>query len=142
MLMPRRRGISLCRRFLLLLQRNRRSRVVEASSYLALFVPLYCLLSSCHLKSCLLLLERKKERRRRAENVWTDPTLALGQAHNVISDDELKALSSVSSSHELVFCHVHKLVQVTSLDVFTLRIHTGLFLHIFFLFKSLGNHCA
>ncbi|KAL0010999.1 hypothetical protein SO802_006107 [Lithocarpus litseifolius] len=45
------------------------------------------------------------------ESAWTDLATALGQAHNVISADELKALASVPS-HELVSCHIHKLMQV------------------------------
>ena len=44
-------------------------------------------------------------------NVWDDPVTALGHAHNVITNDELKSLSSVPS-HELVSRHIHKLVQV------------------------------
>nr|POE91892.1 hypothetical protein CFP56_28006 [Quercus suber] len=36
---------------------------------------------------------------------------ALGRAHNVITSDELKSLSSVPS-HELISRHIHKLVQV------------------------------
>nr|POE89201.1 hypothetical protein CFP56_57122 [Quercus suber] len=44
-------------------------------------------------------------------NVWDDPATALGRAHNVITSDELKSLSSVPS-HELVSRHIHKLVQV------------------------------
>lgn len=45
------------------------------------------------------------------KSVWDDPATALGRAHNVITDDELKGLSSVPS-HELVSHHIHKLVQV------------------------------
>nr|POE86721.1 hypothetical protein CFP56_62663 [Quercus suber] len=44
-------------------------------------------------------------------NVWDDPATALGHAHNIITTDELKSLSSVPS-HELISCHIHKLVQV------------------------------
>nr|POE50108.1 hypothetical protein CFP56_73615 [Quercus suber] len=44
-------------------------------------------------------------------NLWDDPATALGRAHNVITIDELKSLSSVPS-HELVSRHNHKLVQV------------------------------
>nr|POE86858.1 hypothetical protein CFP56_24853 [Quercus suber] len=44
-------------------------------------------------------------------DVWDDPATASGQAHNVITTDELKSLSSVPS-HELVSHHIHKLVQV------------------------------
>nr|POF08717.1 hypothetical protein CFP56_04835 [Quercus suber] len=44
-------------------------------------------------------------------SVWDDPATALGRAHNVITNDELKGLSSIPS-HELVSRHIHKLVQV------------------------------
>nr|POF02971.1 hypothetical protein CFP56_72213 [Quercus suber] len=44
-------------------------------------------------------------------SVWDDPATALGRAHNVITSDELKILSSIPS-HELVSRHIHKLVQV------------------------------
>nr|POE78113.1 hypothetical protein CFP56_37905 [Quercus suber] len=44
-------------------------------------------------------------------SVWDDPATALGHAHNVITSDKLKSLSSVPS-HELVSRHIHKLVQV------------------------------
>nr|POE46419.1 hypothetical protein CFP56_56740 [Quercus suber] len=44
-------------------------------------------------------------------NVWDDPATASGRAHNVITTDELKSLSSVPS-HELVSRHIHKLVKV------------------------------
>nr|POF27250.1 hypothetical protein CFP56_12592 [Quercus suber] len=47
-------------------------------------------------------------------NVWDNPATALGRAHNVITTDELKNLSSIPS-HELVSCHIHKLVQVKEL---------------------------
>ncbi|XP_050259657.1 uncharacterized protein LOC126704670 [Quercus robur] len=45
------------------------------------------------------------------KSVWEDPAIALGRAHNVITDDELKGLSSIPS-HKLVSHHIHKLVQV------------------------------
>ncbi|XP_065615732.1 uncharacterized protein LOC136061637 [Quercus suber] len=44
-------------------------------------------------------------------SVWDDPTTALGRAHNVITSDKLKGLSSIPL-HELVSRHIHKLVQV------------------------------
>ena len=43
------------------------------------------------------------------KSVWEDPATALGRAHNVITNDELKGLSSIPS-HELVNRHIHKLV--------------------------------
>ena len=45
------------------------------------------------------------------KSVWEDPTIALGRAHNIITYDELKGLSSIPSL-ELVSHHIHKLVQV------------------------------
>nr|POF00827.1 hypothetical protein CFP56_55356 [Quercus suber] len=45
------------------------------------------------------------------KSIWEDPTMTLGQAHCVITNDKLKGLSSIPS-HELVDCHIHKLVQV------------------------------
>ena len=45
------------------------------------------------------------------KSVWEDLATAFGWAHNVITDEELKGLSSISSQ-ELVSHHIHKLVQV------------------------------
>ena len=45
------------------------------------------------------------------KSVWEDPTTALGRAHDVIMDEELKGLASIPY-HELVSNHIHKLVQV------------------------------
>ena len=42
-------------------------------------------------------------------SVWDDPAIAMGRAHNVITNDELKGSSSIPS-HELVSYHIHKLV--------------------------------
>lgn len=50
-----------------------------------------------------------KEKGKVGKNVWEDPTTTLGRVHNFITNDELKGLSSVPS-HELVSCHIHKLV--------------------------------
>ncbi|KAK9988118.1 hypothetical protein SO802_028357 [Lithocarpus litseifolius] len=52
------------------------------------------------------------------KSVWDDPATALGQAYNVITDDELMGLSS-SLSHELVSRHIHKLVLGESLHLMT-----------------------
>ena len=35
-----------------------------------------------------------KGKEKKGENVWTNPATALGQAHNIISDDKLKALTN------------------------------------------------
>ena len=42
------------------------------------------------------------------KSVREDLATNLGRAHNVITDDELKGLSSIPS-HKLVSCHIHKL---------------------------------
>lgn len=53
--------------------------------------------------------------------VWEDAATALGRAHNIITTDELKDLSQVPS-HELVNCHIHKLVQVLGFFFFFLKL--------------------
>lgn len=52
-----------------------------------------------------------KGKEKKGESIWTDPVTALGRTHNVIFEDELKALSLVPS-HKLVSRHIHKLVQL------------------------------
>ena len=54
---------------------------------------------------------RSKGKSKVGKSIWEDLTAALGRAHNVIIDKELKGLSSILS-HELVSHHIHKLVQV------------------------------
>nr|POE96261.1 hypothetical protein CFP56_54046 [Quercus suber] len=44
---------------------------------------------------------RSKGNSKIGTSVWDDPATALGQAHNIIMDDELKGLTSIPS-HELV----------------------------------------
>ena len=51
------------------------------------------------------------EKAKVGKSVWDDPTTALGWAHNVITNDELKGLSFIPS-HELVSRYIHKIVQV------------------------------
>ena len=47
-------------------------------------------------------------------SIWADVETALAQANEIITLDELKEISGVPS-HEMVNCHVHKLIQVTFL---------------------------
>nr|POE84221.1 hypothetical protein CFP56_57785 [Quercus suber] len=54
---------------------------------------------------------RPKGKSKIGQSVWDDPATALGRAHNVITNDKLKSLSSIPS-HKLVSQHIHKLVQV------------------------------
>ncbi|KAK9998066.1 hypothetical protein SO802_017669 [Lithocarpus litseifolius] len=56
-------------------------------------------------------ITRLKGKRKVGKSVWDDPTTTLGRAHNVITDDKLKGLTSIPSQ-ELVSRHIHKLVQV------------------------------
>ena len=56
-------------------------------------------------------LTRTKGKSMVGMSVWDDPATTLGRAHNVITNDKLKGLSSIPSQ-ELVSRHIHKLVQV------------------------------
>ena len=58
-------------------------------------------------------LTRSKGKRKIGMSVWDDPATTLGHARNVITNNELKGLSSIPS-HELVNRHIHKLVQVSN----------------------------
>ena len=62
-------------------------------------------------------ITRSKRKGKIGKSIWDDPATALGRAHNMITNEELKGLSSVSS-HELVSCHIHKLVQVWVFPIF------------------------
>jgi len=81
-------------------------------------------------------------------SVWDDLATALGRAHNVITDNELKSLLSIPS-HELVSRHIHKLVQVCGFSLLAslwyfsvqVRVH-GLSSHLLVSIRSLGSHCT
>nr|POE70375.1 hypothetical protein CFP56_52614 [Quercus suber] len=47
------------------------------------------------------------------KSVWEDLATIVNRAHNIVIDEELRGLSSIPS-HELVGCHIQKLVQVLS----------------------------
>ena len=55
------------------------------------------------------LTTHSKGKAKVGKSVWKDPAIALRRAHNVIIDDELKGLLSITS-HKLVSHHIHKLV--------------------------------
>ena len=63
-------------------------------------------------------ITRSKEKGKVGKSVWEDPATAVGQAHNVIIDEELRGLFAVPS-HKLVNRHIHKLVQVCCLFFFS-----------------------
>nr|POE55394.1 hypothetical protein CFP56_58049 [Quercus suber] len=67
--------------------------------------------SSLEVIAATLPLTRARGKTKVEMSVWDDPAIALGRAHNVITNDELKGLSSIPS-HELVSQHIHKLVQI------------------------------
>ena len=71
-------------------------------------------------------------------NVWDDPTTTLGCVHNVITNDELKGLSSIPS-HELVNRHIHKLVQVSNSALLVLLLDFVLYTNVTFLFSVYSN---
>lgn len=54
-------------------------------------------------------------------SVWDDTGIALARAHFAVTDEDLKALSSIPS-HEVVNYHFHKLVQV---DLFSLGLRNS-----------------
>ncbi|KAL0012174.1 hypothetical protein SO802_007282 [Lithocarpus litseifolius] len=72
-----------------------KKRKFEGPTLLALFEALV---------SLTLSLEAGK-------SVWKDPAIAVGQAHNIITNLELRSHSAIPS-HELVSRRIHKLVQV------------------------------
>ena len=63
------------------------------------------------------LITRSKGKGKVGKSVWEDSAIAVGQSHNVITDEELRGLSTVPF-HELVSRHIHKLVQVCYLFFF------------------------
>ena len=44
-------------------------------------------------------------------NIWSDAEAAMDRANELLTPGEMKEISSIPS-HEMVSCHVHKLVQV------------------------------
>ena len=66
-------------------------------------------------------------------SVWDNPATTLGCVHNVITNDELKGLSSIPF-HELISRHIHKLVQVSNFVFF--------FFFFFFLTSLFGFLCG
>lgn len=71
---------------------------------------------------------RSKGKGKAGRSVWDDLTIALGHAHNVITDDELKGLLSISSN-ELVSRHIHRLVHICPFFLFCLLLY--LFIHVY-----------
>ena len=61
-------------------------------------------------------ITRSKEKSKIGKSLWEDPATALGRAYKVITNDNLKGLTSIPS-HELVSCHIHKLVQAFHLNL-------------------------
>ena len=77
------------------------------------------------------------------KRIWDDPATALGRAHNVVTDDELKSLTSLPS-HELVSRHIHKLVQVYSFPSIAsfLYTHTHTHTHTHTYILQLSSHSS
>ena len=61
---------------------------------------------------------RGKGKEKVGTSVWADAGTALARANEVLTPKELKETSGVPS-HEMVSCHVHKLVQVISFFFFS-----------------------
>ena len=71
----------------------------------------------------------QKGKEKKGERIWTNPATAIGQTHNVISNDKLKTLSSIPS-YKLVSCHVHKLVQESIPQIVSSRTYVFVCLYI------------
>ena len=67
-------------------------------------------ISPCH-KKCRT---SEKGKGKIGANIWADVETTLARANEIVTLDELKEISGVPS-HDMVNCHVHKLVQVTFL---------------------------
>ena len=74
----------------------------------SLFLTPFSPTPSLEMRTFSLSITRFKRKAKVGKSVWDDLATALGRAHNAITDDELKGLSSISS-YELVSPHVHKL---------------------------------
>ena len=71
-------------------------------------------------------------------SVWDDLATALGRAHNVITNDELKGLLSIPS-HELVSRHIHKFMQVSNSALLVSLLDFVLYTSVTFLFSIYSN---
>ena len=85
---------------------------------------------------------RSKGKSKIGKSIWEDPATALGRAHNVITDEELKGLSSILS-HELVSRYIYKLVSVLYSTISS-SLNFSLYprsLTLYSSFRFLENHC-
>lgn len=71
--------------------------VVLGSSFPTSSIPFFLFLLLYRLMSFPSPPRTWKRKEKKGESVWTDPMMALGWAHNVISEEEIKALSLVPS---------------------------------------------
>lgn len=90
-------------------------------------------------------MTRAKRKEKMGQSVWADPTTAFGRAYKVITEDKLRALSSILA-HKLVSCHIHKMLQVRLFFIFYFcfwNVVLLLFLWVFssLLFRFLGSRC-
>ena len=83
-------------------------------------------------------LIRSKGKSKIGMSVWDDPATALGRAHNVITNDKLKGLSSIPS-HELISRHIHKLVHVSHFALLVSLLDFVLYMSVTFFFSVYSN---
>ena len=83
-------------------------------------------------------LTRSKGKSKIGMSVWDDPATALGRAHNVITNDELKGLLSIPS-YELVSRHIHKFMQVSNFALLVSLLDFVLYTSVTFLFPIYSN---
>ena len=81
---------------------------------------------------------KAKRKEKMGQSVWADPTTAFGRARKVITEDKLKALSSVLL-HKLVSFHIHKMLQVRLFFIFVFEMLFSFSFYAYFLLLFSGS---
>lgn len=83
-------------------------------------------------------MTRAKRKEKMGQSVWADPTTAFGRAYKVITEDKLRALSSILA-HKLVSCHIHKMLQVRLFFIFVFEMLFSFSFYEYFLLFFSGS---
>ena len=111
---------------------------VDAAPSPTVNVAPYSLTLSLEVIAVTPSLTRSKGKSKIGMSVWDDPATALGRAHNVITNDKLKGLSSIPS-HELISRHIHKLVHVSNSALLVSLLDFVLYTTVTFFFSVYSN---
>ena len=89
---------------------SKKRKLSEEKGEVAALPPIQITLSSPTLSLEVMaftpLTTHSKGKGKAGRSIWDDPATTICHAHNLITDDELKCLSSIPS-HELVSRHIH-----------------------------------